>query len=55
MAEKKVKTAAKGSRSQKQNCPSCGSDCRVVLYAGFGKTGYFWTCDADCGFMQRTR
>lgn len=55
MAEKKAKTAVKGARSVKQTCPGCGAETRVVLYTGFGRNGYFWTCDANCGYMKRTR
>ena len=56
MAEKKAKTAEKGGELQnKHMCPSCGAESRVVFYTGFGKKGYFWTCDKTCGYSERTR
>jgi len=55
MAEKKAKTAQKAASSAKRLCPSCGAESRVVFYTGFGKKGYFWTCDKTCGYSERTR
>lgn len=56
MADKKAKTAEKGGDAQrKQMCPSCGADTKVVFYAGFGKRGFFWVCDKNCGYTARTR
>ncbi len=56
MAEKKAKTAEKGAgATQLRKCPSCGADSRVVQYAGFGPRGFFWVCDKNCGYTQRTR
>jgi hypothetical protein len=55
MAEKKAKTAEKGGAAFKRPCPSCGSESRVTYFAGFGRKGYFWVCDKNCGFSERTR
>lgn len=55
MAEKKAKTAEKKGPSAKRTCPSCGAESRVTFFAGFGKQGYFWTCDKGCGYQERTR
>jgi ssDNA-binding Zn-finger/Zn-ribbon topoisomerase 1 len=55
MAEKKAKTAQKAAPSVKRLCPSCGAEARVVYFTGFGKRGYFWTCDGGCGYLERTR
>lgn len=55
MAEKKAKTAEKANSSLKKACPSCGSESRVVYYTGYGKHGYFWSCDRSCGYLERTR
>jgi ribosomal protein S27AE len=56
MAEKKAKTAEKGGDStRKRLCPSCGAESRVVAYAGYGPRGFFWVCDKNCGYTQRTR
>jgi len=56
MAEKKAKTAEKGGDvARKRLCPSCGAESRVVQYTGFGPRGFFWVCDKNCGYMQRTR
>jgi len=55
MAEKKAKTAEKGSAVVKHACPKCGSESRVVFHTGFGKRGYFWSCDKACGYLERTR
>jgi len=56
MAEKKAKTAEKGGEAvRKRLCPSCGSESRVVQYAGFGPRGFFWVCDKNCGYTERTR
>lgn len=55
MAEKKAKTAEKGGLAQqKKLCPSCGAETRVTMYAGFGPRGFFWVCDKNCGYTQRT-
>ena len=56
MAEKKAKTAEKGAAAQlKHACPSCGSESRVTMYTGFGQKGFFWVCEKNCGYVQRTR
>lgn len=56
MAERKAKTAQRAAEAaRKQTCPSCGADAKVVLYAGFGKKGFFWVCDKNCGYSARTR
>ena len=55
MAEKKAKTAEKSASSMKHSCPSCGSESRVAYYTGFGKRGYFWSCDKSCGYTERAR
>lgn len=56
MAEKKAKTAEKsGEGSRKRTCPSCGADSKVIFYTGFGKKGFFWVCDKNCGYTARTR
>ena len=56
MAEKKAKTAEKGDLvQQKRTCPSCGADSRVTMYTGFGPKGFFWVCDKNCGYSERTR
>ena len=55
MAEKKAKTAEKAAAAAKHLCPSCGADSRVVFYTGFGKRGYFWSCDKGCGYLERTK
>ena len=56
MAEKKAKTAEKGAdANRKRICPSCGAESRVVQFAGWGPHGYFWVCDKNCGYQQRTR
>ena len=55
MAEKKAKTAVKSAPTIKRACPSCGSESRVAQFTGFGKRGYFWTCDAGCGYVERVR
>jgi ssDNA-binding Zn-finger/Zn-ribbon topoisomerase 1 len=55
MAEKKAKTAEKGSATFKRTCPSCGSESRVTFFTGFGRKGYFWVCDKNCGYQERTR
>jgi hypothetical protein len=55
MAEKKAKTAEKGGTSVKHSCPQCGAESRVVYYTGFGKRGYFWSCEKGCGYVERTR
>jgi hypothetical protein len=57
MAEgKKAKTAEKGGDAGKKHlCPSCGAESRVVQFAGAGSRGFFWVCDKNCGYTQRTR
>jgi ssDNA-binding Zn-finger/Zn-ribbon topoisomerase 1 len=55
MAEKKAKTAEKGGAAVKHSCPKCGAESRVVFYTGFGKRGYFWSCEKACGYLERTR
>ncbi len=55
MAEKKAKTAEKSAPQLKHSCPNCGSESRVVFHTGFGKHGYFWTCDKACGYLERTK
>lgn len=55
MAEKKAKTAEKGGAAQfKRHCPSCGAETRVTKLTGFGRKGYFWVCDKNCGYAERT-
>jgi hypothetical protein len=55
MAEKKAKTAEKGGASLKHACRQCGAESRVVYYTGFGKRGYFWSCEKNCGYLERTK
>ena len=55
MAEKKAKTAEKSSPIQKRMCPTCNSEAKVTMYAGFGPRGFFWVCEKNCGYSQRTR
>ena len=56
MAEKKAKTAEKGgAASYKRTCPSCSAESRVMYFTGFGRKGYFWVCDKNCGYTERTR
>ena len=56
MAEKKAKTAEKSGITQtKHPCPSCGTESRVTYFTGFGRKGFFWVCDKNCGYMERTR
>jgi ssDNA-binding Zn-finger/Zn-ribbon topoisomerase 1 len=55
MAEKKAKTAEKKASALKRPCPKCGGESRVTYFAGFGPQGYFWTCDKNCGYQERTR
>ncbi len=55
MAEKKAKTAEKGGAAVKHACPKCGAESRVVFYTGFGRRGYFWSCDRACGYLERTK
>ena len=55
MAEKKAKTAEKGAAAErKRPCPSCGAESRVIQYAGFGPHGFFWVCENNCGYTERT-
>jgi ssDNA-binding Zn-finger/Zn-ribbon topoisomerase 1 len=55
MAEKKAKTAEKSRALEKKLCPACGAEARVVQFTGYGPRGYFWVCDKNCGYQQRTR
>ena len=55
MAEKKAKTAEKGGAALKHACPKCGSESRVVFYTGFGRRGYFWSCEKAGGYLDRTK
>jgi len=56
MAEKKAKTAEKGGEvSQSRRCPKCSTETRVVQFAGFGPRGFFWVCEKNCGYSERTR
>lgn len=55
MAEKKAKTAQKKELQSKRECPSCGAESRVTYFAGFGRKGFFWVCEKNCGFVARTR
>jgi len=55
MGAKKAKTAQKTSSQQKHVCPDCGSEARIVMYAGYGDRGLFWVCEKACGYKQRTR
>lgn len=56
MAEKKAKTAEKGALAQHRHvCPSCGSDSKVTMFAGYGRRGFFLVCDKNCGYVGRMR
>ena len=56
MAEKKAKTAEKGGDvGPSRKCPRCQAETRVVQFAGFGPRGFFWVCEKNCGFTERTR
>jgi hypothetical protein len=56
MAEKKAKTAEKsGAALSKRMCPTCGTESRVTYFTGFGRKGFFWVCEKNCGFIERTR
>mgnify|MGYP003332574937 FL=1 len=55
MGAKKAKTAQKSTVQEKNSCPDCGSESRIVMYAGFGDRGLFWVCEKNCGYKQRTR
>lgn len=57
MADKKAKTAEKaaGAAHAKHLCPSCGSESRVHYFTGFGRKGFFWVCDKNCGYTERSR
>ena len=56
MAEKKAKTAEKtGVAQTKRSCPSCGTESRVTYFTGFGRKGFFWVCDKNCGYSERAR
>jgi len=51
----KAKTAQKTASEQKNACPDCGAESRIVRYAGFGPKGLFWVCEKTCGYMRRSR
>jgi hypothetical protein len=57
MAEKKAKTAQKADAQgqHKHLCPSCGSDGKVTLFAGYGRKGFYVVCEKNCGYIGRTR
>ncbi len=56
MAEKKAKTAEKGSQGQHRHiCPSCGAESKVTMFAGYGRRGFFLVCEKNCGYVERTR
>lgn len=55
MGAKKAKTAQKTTTQQKQLCPDCGNEAKIVMYAGYGDRGLFWVCEKACGYKQRTR
>ncbi len=56
MAEKKAKTAeSRGAEARKHVCPSCSAEAKVVFYTGFGRKGFFWVCEKNCGYSARTR
>jgi ssDNA-binding Zn-finger/Zn-ribbon topoisomerase 1 len=56
MADKKAKTAEKSGATQKRHlCPTCGTENRVTYFTGFGRKGFFWVCEKNCGFMERAR
>jgi hypothetical protein len=56
MAEKKAKTAeSRGDAQRKHLCPTCGTESKVVFYTGFGKRGFYWVCEKNCGYSSRTR
>jgi hypothetical protein len=56
MAEKKAKTAeSRGAGSSKHACPSCSAEAKVIFYTGFGRKGFFWVCEKNCGYSARTR
>ena len=56
MAQGKAKTAEKsGDVQTKHLCPSCGAESRVMHFTGFGRKGFFWVCDKNCGYVERAR
>jgi hypothetical protein len=56
MAQTKAKTAEKaGVGLDKPVCPTCGTETRVTYFTGFGRKGFFWVCDKNCGYTERTR
>ena len=55
MAERKAKTAEKSGDSKKRQCPTCGGESRVVQFTGYGPHGFFWVCEKNCGYTERTR
>jgi hypothetical protein len=56
VAQGKAKTAEKsGEVNAKHFCPSCAAESRVMQFAGVGRKGFFWVCDKNCGYVERTR
>ncbi|MGH7986643.1 MAG: hypothetical protein ACREQX_10225 [Candidatus Binataceae bacterium] len=56
MAERKAKTAEKGRQNEhKHLCPTCGSESKVTMFAGFGRKGFYLVCEKNCGFVGRIR
>jgi hypothetical protein len=55
MAERKAKTAEKSGDARKRQCPTCGAETRVVQFTGYGPHGFFWVCEKNCGYTERTR
>ena len=55
MADTRAKTAEKGGQVNKRSCPKCGADARIIQFAGYGPRGFFWVCEKECGYSQRTR
>jgi len=56
MAEKKAKTAEKGGQVQHRHmCPTCGSESKVTLFAGYGRKGFYLVCEKNCGYVGRAR
>lgn len=55
MAEKaKIAQREKGT-TNKRTCPICPAEIRVARFAGYGKKGFYWTCDKDgCDYTQPT-
>ncbi len=55
MAEKKARTAERGSQQHKHLCRNCGADSKVTLFAGHGRRGFFLVCEKNCGYIGRLR